>query len=113
MVLRPVTTVGAMPALPSGYEAHKTIDEYYKRLGPKAPIKSLVEEVAKNQAEAQQALKFGNASHLSESLADVTPGGTNEVQYRANLPARKAAWHTAIDNMMNFTNSALSSLRWP
>jgi amidase len=105
MVLRPVATVGSMPALPSGYEAHKTIDEYYARLGPKAPIKSLVQEAADNQANAQQALKYGNASHLSESLADITPGGANELQYRANLPQRKAAWHTAIDTMMNFTSS--------
>ena len=50
-----------MPALPSGYEAHKTIDEYYKRLGPFAPIQSLLAEVADNTANAQQALKFGNA----------------------------------------------------
>jgi amidase len=105
MVPRPVTTVGAMPALPSGYEAHKTIDEYYARLGPQAPIKSLVQEVADNNAHAQQALKFGDSQHLSESLADITPGGDNEVQYRANLPIRKQVWHAAIDNMMDYTNS--------
>ena len=64
----------ACPRLPSGYEQHKTIDEYYKRLGPQAPIQSLVEEVADNQAEAQQALKFGNGNHLNASLADITPG---------------------------------------
>ena len=34
MVPRPQTTVGSMPALPGGYEQHKTIDEYYERLGP-------------------------------------------------------------------------------
>jgi Asp-tRNA(Asn)/Glu-tRNA(Gln) amidotransferase A subunit family amidase len=105
MVLRPATTVPTLPALPSGYEQHKTIDEYYKRLGPQAPIHNLVEEVADNQANAQQALKFGNNSHLNESLADITPGGTNEAQYRANLPLRKAAWHKAINDMVNYPNS--------
>jgi amidase len=101
MVFRPATTVGAMPALPSGYEQHKTIDEYYARLGPFAPIHSLAEEVLDNQANAQEALKFGNGNHVSSAASDVTPGGANETTYRANLPLRKAAWHKAIDDMMN------------
>jgi amidase len=101
MVSRPTIAVGSMPALPSGYEAHKTIDEYYKRLGPLVPIHSLVEEVADNQANEHEALKFGNASHLNNSLSDITPGGANELAYRTNLPLRKAAWHKAIDDMMN------------
>jgi Asp-tRNA(Asn)/Glu-tRNA(Gln) amidotransferase A subunit family amidase len=105
MVPRPVPAVGALPAVPAGYERHKTIDEYYRRLGPGVPIRSLVEEVADNQANPQQALKFGNSVHLAESLVDVTPGGANEAQFRANLPLRKAAWHKAIDDMMGFANS--------
>ncbi|MFG1874238.1 amidase family protein [Sphaerisporangium sp. NPDC049003] len=105
MVPRPTATVGTLPNLPSGYEQHKTIDEYYKRLGSKAPIQSLVQEVADNQANEQQALKFGNNSHLNASLADITPGGANEIAYRTNLPIRKAAWHKAIDDMMTYTNS--------
>jgi hypothetical protein len=54
MVPRPQTTVGSLPAVPSGYEQHKTIDE---------------------------------------------------VQFRTNLPLRKAAYHKAIDDMMEHTNS--------
>ena len=91
MVPRPPTTVPACPGLPSGYQQHKGIDEYYKHLGPDAPIKSLVEEVADNQANAHEALKFGNNSHLNSSLSDVTPGGPNEIDYRAALLVRKAA----------------------
>ena len=105
MVPRPQTTVATQLPLPSGYEAHATIDEYYKRLGPKAPIQSLVQEVAVNAAEAMQALKFGNSSHLSESLADITPGGANEFQFRNNMIQRKTVLHKAIDDMMNYTNS--------
>jgi hypothetical protein len=104
MVLRPQTTVGTLLPLPSGYEQHRTIDEYYYRLGPQAPIKSLVEEVAANIAESQQALKFGNASHLSESLADISPGGANETQFRTNIIQRKQAYHRAIDDMMTYTD---------
>jgi len=105
MVPRPQTTVGTLLPLPSGYEQHATIDEYYKRLGPNAPIKSLVQEVAVNLAESDQALKFGNGSHLSESLVDITPGGANETQFRTNMIQRKTALHKAIDDMMNYTNS--------
>src|SRR3954468_9624729 len=90
LVSRPTIAVGSMPALPSGYEQHKTIDEYYKRLGPAVPIHSLVEEVADNQANEHEALKFGNSSHLNAGNADVTPGGANEIAYRTNLPLRKA-----------------------
>ncbi|GAA4586545.1 hypothetical protein GCM10023194_33020 [Planotetraspora phitsanulokensis] len=105
MVPRPTTSVGTLPSLPSGYEQHKTIDEYYKRLGPQAPIKSLADEVADNQANAQQALKFGNNNHVNALNADIASGGANEIAYRANLPVRKAAWHKAIDDMMTYPNS--------
>ncbi|WP_214107775.1 amidase family protein [Acrocarpospora catenulata] len=105
MVSRPSVSVGTLPSLPSGYEQHKSIDEYYKRLGPQAPIKSLVEEVADNQANAHQALKFGNNNHLNSSQSDVTPGGANETAYRTNLVIRKAAWHKAINDMVTYPNS--------
>ena len=101
MVPRPTVAVGSMPSLPSGYEQHKTIDEYYARLGPFAPIHSLVEEVADNQANAHEALKFGNSNHLNSSTSDISAGGTNETTYQTNLKLRKAAWHLAIDSMMN------------
>src|SRR4051794_14159737 len=101
LVPRAQTTVGSMPSLPSGYEQHKTIDEYYARLGPFAPIHSLIEEVADNQANEHEALKFSNGNHVNSSLSDITPGGANETAYRTNLPLRKAAWHKAIDDMLN------------
>ncbi len=40
------TTVGTIPALPTNYEAHATIDEYYAHLGAAVPVQSLVQEVA-------------------------------------------------------------------
>ena len=89
------------PALPGGYQQHKTINEYYKRLGASAPIKSLAEEVADNQANAHEALKFGNNSHVNALAAEVAPGGPNETAYRAAMPIRRAAQHKAINDMMN------------
>ena len=101
MVPREQIAVADVPALPGGYQQHKTINEYYKRLGASAPIKSLAEEVADNQANAHEALKFGNNSHVNALAAEVAPGGPNETAYRAAMPIRRAAQHKAINDMMN------------
>lgn len=101
MVERPSIAVAPVPGLPPGYQQHKSIDEYYARLGPFAPIQSLVEEVADNQANEHEALKFGNNSHLNASLSDISPGGANETAYRDAMPIRRAAQWKAINDMMN------------
>lgn len=101
MVERPSIPVGDVLALPSGYQQHKAIDEYYKGLGPAAPINSLEEEVAVNAAESDQALKFGNQNHANAAAAETAPGGPNETAYRAAMPIRRAAQWAAIDSMMN------------
>ena len=101
MVPRASIAVGPVPGLPAGYQQHKSINEYYKRLGPFAPIKTLLEEIADNQANAHEALKFGNNSHLNASLSDVSAGSAAETEYRAAMPIRRAAQHLAINSMMN------------
>ena len=101
MVARPQIAVGDIPALPSGYQQHNAINLYYRNLGPNAPIKSLLEEIADNQANAHEALKFGNNSHVNASMADVTPGGANQLAYQAAMPIRRAAQWAAINAMMN------------
>ncbi|MBB5786377.1 amidase family protein [Jiangella mangrovi] len=101
MVERPSIPVGDVPALPSGYQQHKAIDEYYRGLGASAPINSLEEEVAVNAAESDQALKFGNQNHANAAAAETEPGGPNETAYRAAMPIRRAAQWAAIDSMMN------------
>ena len=101
MVPRAQIDVAPVPALPGGYQQHKSINEYYARLGPQAPIKSLAEEVADNQANAHEALKFGNNSHVNSLAADVSAGGANETAYREAMPIRRAAQHKAINDMMN------------
>lgn len=100
MVERPQIAVGDVPALPGGFQQHQAINLYYENLGPLAPIKSLAEEVADNQANEHEALKFGNNSHLNALAADVTPGGANDIQYRTNMPIRRAAQWAAINRMM-------------
>jgi Asp-tRNA(Asn)/Glu-tRNA(Gln) amidotransferase A subunit family amidase len=95
------TTVATIPALPTGYEQHATIDGYYAHLGAAAPVKSLVQEVAVDETNPQEALKDGNSAHKSESEAEDTPGGKNQKEYEEKLPIRKTAYHAAIEKMMN------------
>jgi Asp-tRNA(Asn)/Glu-tRNA(Gln) amidotransferase A subunit family amidase len=94
------TTVETIPSLPSGYEAHATIDEYYKHLGAKVPVKSLAEEVAVDNTNPQEGEKDGNSAHAKEAEADITPGGPNAKAYEELLPIRKKAYHKAIEEMM-------------
>jgi amidase len=101
MVEDKATTVTGLPALPAKYEEHATIDSYYKRLGASAPVKSLVEEVQVDETDPQEALKFGNSQHKSESEAEDTPGGKNQQEYDKVLPERKKLFHEAIEKMMS------------
>lgn len=95
------TTVATIPSLPSGYEQHATIDEYYTHLGAAAPVKSLVQEVEVDLTNPQEGLKFGDSAHKTESEAEDTPGGANQKAYEEILPKRKKAFHEAIEKMMN------------
>ena len=95
------TKAAASPGLPSGYEAHATIDEYYKHLGPKVPVHSLIEEVAVDETDPQEALKDGNSTHKKESEAEDVFGGKNQKEFETNLPFEKKATQEAIEDMMN------------
>ncbi len=90
-----------LPSLPSGYEAHATINEYYEHLGSGVPVKSLEEEVAVDNTDPQEGAKDGNSVHASESLVEIAPGGPKQKEYEELLPIRKTAYHAAIEKMMN------------
>jgi Asp-tRNA(Asn)/Glu-tRNA(Gln) amidotransferase A subunit family amidase len=96
-----IAVASGLPALPAQYEEHATIDDYYQHLGSGAPVKSLAEEVAIDNANPQEGEKDGNKEHAKEALAEDTFGGANQRQYETNLPVRKAANHAAIEAMMN------------
>jgi amidase len=95
------TTAEKSPGLPSGYEAHATIDEYYKHLGPKVPIHSLIEEVASDNTNTQEGEKDGNSAHAKESESEDVFGGKNQKEFETNLPLEKKATQEAIEKMMN------------
>ena len=75
--------------IPSGYEAHATIDEYYKHLGPKVPVHSLIEEVAIDNTDPQEGEKDGNSTHANESLVEDVFGGPNQKAFEEILPERR------------------------
>ncbi len=95
------TTAEKTRSLPSGYEAHATIDEYYAHLGSKVPVHSLVEEVAVDNTNPQEAEKDGNSAHAKESEAEDVFGGKNQKEFEEILPEQKKATQAAIEKMMN------------
>ena len=110
--LRPVLSPALV--LPSGsilnWEARRDINRYYANLGPDAPIKSLDEEIAKNVEESDQALKFGNATHLRVNDVIITdfvggpttmdPSNTAANEYKNALLQGKIIAHASIDRLL-------------
>lgn len=103
MVERP--TISYAGSIPSGnvlnYEAHRDITHYYQHLGPFAPIHSLEEEIASNQATPQEALKFGNGTHMTSVAIDVSDNSAASVAYRDYLVKGKTLTHQGINEMLN------------
>ncbi len=95
------TTAEKTRSLPSGYEAHATIDEYYAHLGSKVPVHSLLEEVASDATDPQEALKDGNSTHAKEAEAEDVFGGKNQKEFEEILPEQKKATQAAIEKMIN------------
>src|SRR4051794_24154210 len=89
LVERPAINAGTQPGSVLNYEAHRDIDHYYAHLGPDAPIKSLAAEAADNAANAQEALKFGNATHAAALAIDYAPDSAASVAYRTALVTGK------------------------
>jgi Asp-tRNA(Asn)/Glu-tRNA(Gln) amidotransferase A subunit family amidase len=78
-------------------EAHLTIDAYYGHLGSGAPITSMADETAANNAEPILAEKFGNATHWGVFQAPLND--TTISAFRANLASEKTRIHNAADGI--------------
>jgi amidase len=94
------TTAAKTRNLPSGYEAHATIDEYYVHLGSAVPVHSLLEEVAVDNTNPQEGEKDGNSAHAKEAEAEDIFGGKNQKEFEEILPEEKIATQAAIEKMM-------------
>ena len=60
-----------------------------------------MQEVEVDLTNPQEGLKFGNSNHATESLAEDTPGGKNQLEYDTILPQRKKLLHEALAKMIN------------
>ena len=93
----------ARPAFPAACSATRpsaTSTPTTAHLGPDAPIKTAEQEMADNQANAHEALKFGNGTHASAFAIDITPDSPASVAYRNDVLVGKRLSHSGIDRMM-------------
>jgi Asp-tRNA(Asn)/Glu-tRNA(Gln) amidotransferase A subunit family amidase len=93
--------VGTLPSQTTvlNFEAKRDINRYYANLGPLAPINSLDEEIAVNNTESHQALKFGNATHALVNTIDLNDPAT-VATYKNALLQGKILGHASIDRLM-------------
>lgn len=120
LVPDPTFSAATMTSLPSGWEQHATIDEYYKGINPQGQTPTtLAGEVAYDNTDPQEAEKDGNGTHASESLSDdstITSGSSptalgtyNQAAFDAILPYRKIALHSAIDTQLACPGSGVTT----
>ncbi|HWH09803.1 MAG TPA: amidase family protein [Solirubrobacteraceae bacterium] len=112
MVPDPTTTLATQTALPSGYEAHATIDDYYKGIDPLGfTPANLAQEISLDNNDPQESEKYSNSTHVADLAADdstitapsspTATGVMNADLFQTILPLRKLAYHSAIDAMLN------------
>jgi Asp-tRNA(Asn)/Glu-tRNA(Gln) amidotransferase A subunit family amidase len=99
LVERPNITIPGLPPSVFTYEAARDVTRYYKRLGPDAPIQSIQEEVAANDADRHEALKYGNKPHQEASEVDISPNSAASIQYREDLVKGKEISREGLDLM--------------
>ena len=95
----PTPTATAVPQVLT-YEFKRDLDAYLARLPEGAPIDSLADVIAYNQAHPEEALKFGQTQLIASQAVDLAPGSADTVAYEANLAAGKAANRAAIDDAL-------------
>ncbi len=83
------------------YEFKRDLNNYLAHLGLGAPVGSLAEVIDFNNANAQEAIKFGHTILIASQALDVAdPSSSDSVAYRSNLVNGKSANRAAIDNAL-------------
>ncbi len=93
------------------YEFKRDLNAYLAHLGPGAPVKSLQEVIAFNDAHPQEAIKFGHTLLTQSQAIDISPGSAETATYNTNLANGKAANRAAIDNAL--TTNDLGAIMTP
>ncbi|GIH15682.1 amidase family protein [Rugosimonospora africana] len=82
------------------YEFKRDLDTYLSRLPANAPMKSLADIVAYNDAHADVALKFGQTNALASQAKDLSPGSADTAKYLADRAQDLADSRDRIDAVM-------------
>jgi len=82
-------TLDTSSSIPGGssvlsYEFKRDLNTYLSRLPKNAPIKTLADVIAYNNAHAAAALKFGQVLALASQSKDLAPGSADTVKYQAD-----------------------------
>jgi amidase len=100
--LRAETVLIAVPTANAGpqilnYEFKRDLNAYLAHLGPGAPMKSLADVIAFNEANPQEAIKFGHTILTASQALDISPGSADTAAYTTALLNGKAATRAALD----------------
>jgi amidase len=66
------------------YEFKRDLNAYLARLPKNAPMKSMADIIAYNNAHSARALKFGQARALASQAIDLSPGSANTLKYQSD-----------------------------
>ena len=102
-------TLNTGSSIPGGssvlnYEFKRDLNIYLSRLPANAPMKTLADIIAYNNAHAQVALKFGQVLALESQALDITPGSADTVKYLADRAQDLADSKGRIDALMAASN---------
>jgi amidase len=102
-------TLDTSSSIPGGstvlsYEFKRDLNIYLSRLPGSAPMKTLADIIAYNNANAQVALKFGQVLALASQAKDITPGSADTVKYLADRAQDLADSKGRIDALMSAGN---------
>jgi amidase len=82
------------------YEFKRDLDVYLAGLPDGAPVRSLAEVLARNEADAQAALKFGQARAAASQAMDLSPGSADTARYAAHRARDLADSRDRLDEVM-------------
>ena len=82
------------------YEFKRDLNAYFARLPRNAPVRTLAEVIAFNNAHAPVALKFGQARALAAEAVDLSPGSADTAKHAADRAQDLADSKDRIDAVM-------------
>ncbi len=82
------------------YEFKRDLNIYLSRLPKNAPVRSLADIIAYNNAHAQVALKFGQTQAVASEAKDLSPGSADTVKYLADRAQDLVDSRDRIDAVM-------------